>query len=251
LAAGVHPGLLVVEILPAALTAGIQGAIEDRWLHGSAMPLRELAWVRNYSDRAAGLLRQWCLSRCLVCASRREQLSRCLGLDAPESLGGSLQFAAMDGYGWQPFHRTVTPEQRAVWMAASCDQYQAAMAAGHLADRPVQALNALLERCREEHIPVALVLMPETSAFRALYKPATTACINALLEDFRRRHIWVIDARTWVPDDGFWDAHHLLPDGAALFTDRFGRDGLRPVVRELEAAFPMASAAPIPGPCRR
>ena len=40
----------------------------------------------------------------------------------------------------------------------------------------------------------------------------------------------VIDARRWVADDGFADAHHLLPGGAADFTNRFGREVLQPLL---------------------
>ena len=34
------------------------------------------------------------------------------------------------------------------------------------------------------------------------------------------------DARTWVADEYFVDGHHLLADGAAAFSERFGRDVL-------------------------
>jgi hypothetical protein len=42
----------------------------------------------------------------------------------------------------------------------------------------------------------------------------------------------VIDARGWLGDDGFWDAHHQLPSGAAAFTAQFQREVFRLLPRE-------------------
>jgi hypothetical protein len=39
----------------------------------------------------------------------------------------------------------------------------------------------------------------------------------------------VIDAREWMGEEDFIDGHHLLPDGAAAFTRRFGAEALAPV----------------------
>jgi hypothetical protein len=40
----------------------------------------------------------------------------------------------------------------------------------------------------------------------------------------------LIDARTWVPDEEFRDAHHLLCPGAERFTDRLGKEALLPML---------------------
>jgi hypothetical protein len=34
------------------------------------------------------------------------------------------------------------------------------------------------------------------------------------------------DARDWLPDDAFYDQHHLTPEGAVAFGARFKRDVL-------------------------
>ena len=39
----------------------------------------------------------------------------------------------------------------------------------------------------------------------------------------------VVDARRWIEDAAFSDGHHLLPDGAAAFTQRFNHDMLQPL----------------------
>jgi hypothetical protein len=46
--------------------------------------------------------------------------------------------------------------------------------------------------------------------------------------------VTVVDAREWLPDSAFYDQHHLLPDGAALFADRFRSDALEPALQRAE-----------------
>jgi hypothetical protein len=67
--------------------------------------------------------------------------------------------------------------------------------------------------------------MPEGSEFRSWYTPAMQAGIDSFLEQLSRAHrVPLIDARTWVPDEDFQDAHHLVAPGADTFTDRLARE---------------------------
>jgi len=43
----------------------------------------------------------------------------------------------------------------------------------------------------------------------------------------------LIDGRTWVDDDGFYDGHHVTQKGAEQYTRRFGRDALVPYLSRL------------------
>jgi hypothetical protein len=63
--------------------------------------------------------------------------------------------------------------------------------------------------------------------------------MNAQVEEYlaalaREWAIPWIDARTWVADDGFWDAHHLLPDAAATFSAQLQCQALRPLLGRRE-----------------
>ena len=53
------------------------------------------------------------------------------------------------------------------------------------------------------------------------------AFINRLA---RRYEVPVIHSREWMDDAAFADAHHLLPAGAAIFTERLGREGIVPLL---------------------
>ena len=52
---------------------------------------------------------------------------------------------------------------------------------------------------------------------------ALAPLIDAYLAGLSRDYgVAVIDARTWVAEDGFFDSHHLLPAGASTFSRRLG-----------------------------
>ena len=80
----------------------------------------------------------------------------------------------------------------------------------------------IYERARRGHeTGMGFILMPEAEEFRRLYSPGMKASLPQLLADLRECYgVTVIDARTWIADDCFWDAHHLMPHGAAQFTER-------------------------------
>jgi hypothetical protein len=128
----------------------------------------------------------------------------------------------MDGFGWIPAEwDAVSAEKRRAETDFARRQYAPAFEDFRLGEAPARALRDLLDRCRAEKVRVALVLMPEGSEFRGWYPPAMEAEMADFLGGLRREHgVAVIDARAWVDDAGFWDSHHLLPSGAAVFTRR-------------------------------
>jgi hypothetical protein len=103
-----------------------------------------------------------------------------------------------------------------------------------------RVLRSMLERCAAAGVRVALVIMPETSEFRSWYSPATRQTIDEYLARLTKEQgVALIDTSAWMSDDCFVDCHHLLPHGAAAFTERFGREVLQPLL----AGGTVASAA--------
>jgi hypothetical protein len=103
------------------------------------------------------------------------------------------------------------------------------------------AFRPLLERCRQEHIAAAFVLMPEAETFRALYSPQAWPQIERFLGELTAEYgTPVINARDWVHDTEFFDTHHLLPPGAEVFTRRLGRDAILPLLRSQAGRGPWA-----------
>jgi hypothetical protein len=85
-----------------------------------------------------------------------------------------------------------------------------------------RATRALLQLCQDHDIKVLLFLMPEGSEFRRWYTRASQKNLERYLKAIcSEYHSPLIDARTWIADEDFWDGHHLLLHGAVAFMARF------------------------------
>jgi hypothetical protein len=234
LAAGVRPDLVFIEVLPPALNEPRDYCLEEDWLSGKRLCARELAGAWRYHSDPAHLLGQWLQARCVPSPHRLPALAMALGLDWSRSSKGAPGVeVATDGYGWHAqLLSGLSAERRRAFTALAQRQYRNSFGPFRLAVGPAHALEDLLDRCRAADIPAALVLTPEGSEFQALYPAEMRRGIDAFLVRLAQdRAVPLIDARDWVEDAGFWDAHHLLPEGAATFTARFEREALRPLLR--------------------
>jgi hypothetical protein len=128
---------------------------------------------------------------------------------------------------WRAISEGVTPQQRRDLTADARRRYFRKLQNFRVAPGADSALRALLTLCRERGIGVVLFLMPESSEFRSWYPPPARERLSAYLASLRRDYgTPLIDARSWIPDDDFWDGHHLLRGGAAAFTQRFAAEVL-------------------------
>jgi hypothetical protein len=136
----------------------------------------------------------------------------------------------MDSWGWvpvMPTHLVVPAEMRHLGIGSARRQYAADLQAFRVGAKAARALGDLLNLCRREKIRAALVLMPEGPAFRSWYSPSAEAQLQGLLAAVRQAYpVGLFDARDWIPEEGFLDSHHLLPDGATRFSTRFAGEVL-------------------------
>ena len=96
----------------------------------------------------------------------------------------------------------------------------------------VTALRDTLALCCDKRIPVAVVVFPEGTSFRALYPPRAEVRLARFLAELHAGFgCPVIDARTWMPDEQFLDGHHLRREGALAFTDRLAAEFILPYLR--------------------
>src|SRR5262249_12473167 len=143
---------------------------------------------RSYHSEPRRLYEQWVKARLLPGSPQRTLLRQFeTGGEFLPRPGTEDWGNWMDAYGWNHhFLAAITPEFRRRATTAAPAQYNDAVGDFHLAPGPVRALHDLLDRCWQEGIPTALLLMPEGSAFQNLYTPAARAGLEAFLADLSR-----------------------------------------------------------------
>ena len=233
--AGVRPDLIIVEVVPMQLLAGCFCPIEDRALDGARLRSSEFRLVYPYCADPERQIQAWLVGRSLPCARHQAELRDWLALDRKPN-GEPVVNApcAIDPFGWAPTG-SKSPEDVARAVQYSLNQYRGELREARLALTKLQALHDLLDECRRAGIPTAVMMMPEAAPFRALYADGLMNEITAFLDDLQREFglLAVVNARDWVGDDGFWDAHHMQPSGALVFSERFSREALQPLLERI------------------
>ena len=141
------------------------------------------------------------------------------------------------GSGTLMFPEKVAPEVMAYSTLRTRTQYWDKLQKYRITPAADRATRQLLTLCRDERIPVVLYIMPESSEFRSWYTPESLRILDAYLAELRRDFdLPLTDARLWLPDDAFWDGHHVVQRGARAFTPRFMNEVVNPALRDRSLA---------------
>jgi hypothetical protein len=222
---GVRPAWLVLEISPALMAHDYlparEATVEDVWQ------------LLKYPASRPRLVYQAAVRRLTEVYSSRSPLLEWIappfatwpqgdGDPHIDSLGGANNWARKD-------HPTL--EYREKYTAIAVARHQKQMQTYRIAPHTVAATRDFLELCRVNGIEVVLLLPPEDSRFLSWYGPGAEAQVQRLISELSAEFaVSAIDARRWVPDDGFSDPHHVDLTGAERFTDRLETEVLRPLV---------------------
>jgi hypothetical protein len=229
LADGVRPDWLFVEVIPAHLhidKIGFTKADLD------AYEFHDLSVVRDYCPDPRDAYRRWVKYRLWPWYSERLGLMDQL---APECIPLKERLVPMrwrnhDEFGWGAWAEQPDAELRAKRIAHARTEFEVPLKYTRVTPFTEQVLQRLVERCRAEGIPLAFYVMPEGPAFRSWYDPDMRADTDRFLTRLQAEYdVPVVDAREWIGEDDLIDSHHLLPYGAAKFTQRFAREALTPV----------------------
>ncbi|MCI0700605.1 MAG: DUF1574 domain-containing protein [Planctomycetia bacterium] len=230
---GHRPDLLILEVLPPLLADLPNGPLESRALAGDLLSREEIAIASNYGVSTKRMRRQWIEANTLPIFGHRFKL---LGRVSSSFLPWQLRYDAgrtPDPNGWNASIVTeVTPEEHAFGVARATTEYRDVFKCDLPAGPAVRALRDMLAMCRGETIPVALVIFPEATSFRALYQPHTEENLSRLLAElYAEFSCSLTDARLWLPDEAFLDGHHLIRTHAEVFTIRFTRELILPLLQ--------------------
>jgi hypothetical protein len=236
LAAGIRPNVLVIEVLAPTL-AGQVPSVEVSRLTPDRLYLNELALVARYGPSLSDLRSDWWQAWPVPAFSHRYAI---LARNAPQFLPGRVPYDGLRRIDrWGVGELAATPT-RAVYLRnleMTLAQYRPSLTDFQLGGPSSVGLRDLLQICRQEQIQPILVLMPEGTEFRRLYTTDAWQQIETFLAALSREFdAPLVNARTWVADDQFTDSHHLLPGGAAVFTERLGREHLAPLLTGTRSA---------------
>lgn len=233
---GVRPDLVLIEILPPLLNGQPWNA-ESLRLRPERLWHEEIGMLESYGALPE-MEKHWLLGWPVPFYEHRFAiLSRFMPNWLPYDMRLDWALTIDDsGYAPRPKMRR-SPETDRLALEHMRQDYGARLSSFQLGGQACRGLVELVDLCEQEQLPAALVLMPEGSDFRALYKPEVWQQISGFLNGIAQRaRIPILNAREWLPDTAFIDSHHLLQDGAEAFTTRFGRECVLLLVDRLTSA---------------
>jgi hypothetical protein len=217
---GVRPTGVLLEIWPPFLHE-VPGNYEVERLDPNRLCHRDLA---QWADHRP-VVRKWRHARLNPWSAHRFVL---LSLLSPQWLPWhnrrDFTWGGLDDWGWMPGQADAgSPELRHARWTATAAQFTPLLAQFALTPQADANVRAVLTQCQAEQMSATLLLLPEASAFRGLYPPTAESIVQAYLTQLHTTFaVRIIDARTWLSDDDFYDGYHLTRAGATRFTQRLG-----------------------------
>jgi hypothetical protein len=242
---GVRPRLLLVEFSPMLLNEPREGVYsEEGWTLGPWLSLPQLAHCWPYFARPADKAVEWLRARLVPWYILRSEI---LDADRQQACRRGRIHAEQGHDPWGFLHHTIAfnPQQREFCVSLNACSWRPTLSKFRVGPGPLRAMRDLLETARRQRIPVVLVLMPESNAFRSWYSPPDLAEALRLFSELRDAYATeAIDAYRWLPDEDFNDGHHVDEKGARAFTMRLIEE-LRPILARLGEATPSSEPATV------
>ncbi|HUY33506.1 MAG TPA: hypothetical protein VMV69_12215 [Pirellulales bacterium] len=219
---GIRPDLLLIEVWSPLMHD--RGQLEADSIATRRLSFSDLARLSRYHRDRRSLFLSWLGERLVPTSTYATEWLR---RSAPWLLGdrrqADLDWWGLDAWGWLDIPAFESLGPLPLWRRRTESVHRAYAGAltGPLAlradeDRPLHELLAL---CRERRIRAALLLMPDE--FLAQYHPAVREGFETYLDELGRRYdAPVLDMRTWVESDGFYDGVHLTHAVADEFSAR-------------------------------
>jgi hypothetical protein len=221
----VHPDWVFVEVLPAYLRA------DDAAERDPLLPLHlsriDLALVQPWWRSFSSLYRQWCCNRLLPSFFFRFGLMSALAPSwLPDSCPEKKVRRESNALGWLIMPDVSVPELRRKHFHVAESAYVPTLRELRVRPGPDRALRELVALCRSEGIRLALYIMPEGAVFQSWYDPIRRKEVDGYLAALCAAHrVPLLDCRAWLTNEDYYhDSHHLMPRGAALFSERMGKE---------------------------
>jgi hypothetical protein len=227
---GIRPSAVVLEVLPVWLAAdgSAERLFEGLEARLSAGDLRRLA---PYAADWSTLARHWMKARIAPWSAHRVVL---LSHWLPRWLkwGERIdpQWQGMEPDGFVPYPtQFATSEFRASATAHARDEHVGSFAGYAFGDSSVRVLRDLIDRCRARGIAVVLVEPPVSPMFRGWFAPGVWDSGDERLRRLAANlGVDLVPPLGGLEESHFIDGHHLLRDGAAIYSLRLADRHLKP-----------------------
>jgi hypothetical protein len=232
---GVRTDVLFLEVLHSFYNGAGVRSLDGSLLDGARLSYGEAVGLFDYSPKSQkGPLRRWALARAMPVYRHQAELRDRIGLDVfRPGEGPTPPFAPIDPLGYR--EREVDANTWPELTRLAHKQYDPFYTAFRFDPAAWARLVGTIDRARATGTEVVVVMMPEGSGFRSLYGPDVRAGVDDLIRRLRDVvGVKVVDARGWLDDAAFYDQHHLLPNGARAFADRFRAEALEPALLRAE-----------------
>ena len=221
---GVHPDLIFLEVMPMALSNRDGRPMEERVIDLSRFSAVEVARMLPYCAQPIRFAWPWALVHIWPCQHYRDRMRDVLSIDTADCV--RCRYVTGDGWGWQSADKVESRQDAGARTRSTLETHRLALTQPALAPGAVQAFRDVIGLCRREGIPVVLFMPAECSGFRNYCPEVAKTQARAVRQLAAEAGVPLVDARTWIDDDGFMDGHHAKPGGADQFTERFAREVL-------------------------
>jgi hypothetical protein len=227
---GIRPRAVIVEVLPVWLAADgpAERIFRDHEARLSAGDLRRLA---PYAAGSSALAGKWLAARIAPLSAHRVVL---MSHWLPRWLrwGERIdpQWEGMKPDGFVPYPtQFATDEFRAIATAHARDEHAGAFAGYSFGESSLLALRDLVDRCRAGGIAVLVVEPPVSPMFRGWFASGVWDSGEAQLRELAAAwEVELVPPIDGLEESHFIDGHHLLQDGAALYSRRLAEQHLKP-----------------------
>ncbi len=227
---GIRPGAVIVEVLPVWLAADgpAERIFQDKEARLSAGDLRRLA---PYCTERAALERKWLAARLAPWSTQRVVL---MSHWMPRWLkwGERIdpQWDGMEADGFVPYpDQFASSEFRAIATAHARREHAGTFAGHAFGKSSMRALRDLIERCRDEQIPVLFVEPPVSPMFRGWFRPGVWEFGEERLRAFAGElGVDLVSPYSGLEESDYIDGHHMLRCGAEKYSRWLADTHLKP-----------------------
>ena len=248
---GIRPDVVIVELTP-CMTGELKGIYAEYVaIHPTTVTRKEVEFLTELGYADDGFRELWNKEHLNPYHSFRFQL---IGQIQPKwSPPGVVRYTRKPSRptGWEPIIAKMQQGDYEKNLAAAKEGFYERVQGDDIAPQARAAFNCIFETCRKQGIVAVAVFSPESTEFRDWYTAGSherVIAMRALAYEGTGGNVF--NTVDWLPNHYFSDGHHVMPDGADVYSARLAREVLVPTLRRTLLSSlepPIAHSPMLPG----